>query len=518
MTDTNPENEPSMEEILASIRRIISDGEEEGDTALAADEPVAEAPEPEATVETLDPGPQAETLSAVPSGEPAEEPEEDILDLTQMVTEQGEVVDLNEAKSARGLMPAEPAQPDSDLPADPAADADFEVEVSVDDVTRAVEALAQSVAAEENDQIEAVAAAPEEPADLEVVEEAVAALEPEPVPEPEPEPEEVVLEAEPVPEAESPGIEFEMPEPNALELETAEPEAAEPDPLELDTPAEAPASALDALAEIEAVIDPEPEGPAAESEALQELEEAPASADETLSEIDQILARAREAAEAQAAENVAAEAEAAASDDVAELVAGLQGAGAGEAAAEPQEPAASAEEADPAGMLEGIRAAVEESLGLSPSDRGGGGVETQASAAEEHAGLDVEAETEALLAGLEARVSPEPQEQDVSSRKESDLDFESGNDAAAGSDPGLISSATAAGAVAALGDLARASRESSEGRGSGTPLGTNRTLEEMVVSAIAPQLKAWLDSNLEPLVERIVREEIQRLRRRSEDY
>ena len=72
--------------------------------------------------------------------------------------------------------------------------------------------------------------------------------------------------------------------------------------------------------------------------------------------------------------------------------------------------------------------------------------------------------------------------------------------------------------IAALGDLARASREGPGERGGGTPLGTNRTLEEMVVAAIAPQLKAWLDSNLEPLVERIVREEIQRLRRRSEDY
>ena len=40
----------------------------------------------------------------------------------------------------------------------------------------------------------------------------------------------------------------------------------------------------------------------------------------------------------------------------------------------------------------------------------------------------------------------------------------------------------------------------------------------MVMDAMAPHLKAWLDANLGPLVEKVVREEIQRLRRRSEDY
>ncbi len=517
MTDTNPENEPSMEEILASIRRIISDGEEEGDSALAADEPAAAPVEPEAVVEALDPAPPPETFSAVPSGEPAEEPEEDILDLTQMVTEQGEVVDLNEAKSARGLMPAEPAPAESIPAEDPSADADFEVEVTVDDVTRAVEALAQSVAAEESDEIEAVAAPVEETPNLEVVEEAVAALPPEP--EPEPEPEEVVA-AEPTSEIESPEIELEASEPQPEVMETdfapaAEPEP-EPEPLELETPIEEPASAADALAEIEAVIDPDPEvqAAAAQSEDLQEHEEAPATADETLSEIDQILARAREAAEVQAAQNVAAEVEVAAAVDFENSEPGDDAAPpGGEAAAEP-----AAGESNPAGMLEGIRAAVEESLGLNSTDRSDGGVETQASAAEEHAELDLEAETEALLAGLEARVRRDPEEQDVSSRKESDLELGAGDDAAAGSEPSLISSAAADGAIAALGDLARASRETSGGHGGGTPLGANRTLEEMVVDAITPHLKAWLDSNLEPLVERIVREEIQRLRRRSEDY
>ena len=57
-------HEPTMEEILASIRRIISEDDAPEDTeAKAAPEPVAVAPEPEP--------------------EPEDEPEEDVLELTE---------------------------------------------------------------------------------------------------------------------------------------------------------------------------------------------------------------------------------------------------------------------------------------------------------------------------------------------------------------------------------------------------------------------------------------------------
>ena len=76
MSDQNAEQEPSMEEILASIRRIISeDGEEEG-TAETAPEEVAEA----------------EPAQEEPAPEP--EPEEEVLELTDEIQDDGTVVNL----------------------------------------------------------------------------------------------------------------------------------------------------------------------------------------------------------------------------------------------------------------------------------------------------------------------------------------------------------------------------------------------------------------------------------------
>ncbi|MEM7225672.1 MAG: DUF2497 domain-containing protein [Pseudomonadota bacterium] len=43
------------------------------------------------------------------------------------------------------------------------------------------------------------------------------------------------------------------------------------------------------------------------------------------------------------------------------------------------------------------------------------------------------------------------------------------------------------------------------------------TLETLVREAIEPQLKSWMDENLEKVVERVVRDEVRRLARRAED-
>jgi cell pole-organizing protein PopZ len=81
MSDTKSQQEPSMEEILASIRRIISED----------NEPEASAPEP---------APPKTAREPVPA--PAEDPEfpeqmdEDVLELTQMVRDDGSVVDLRD--------------------------------------------------------------------------------------------------------------------------------------------------------------------------------------------------------------------------------------------------------------------------------------------------------------------------------------------------------------------------------------------------------------------------------------
>ncbi|MGP1276216.1 MAG: DUF2497 domain-containing protein [Caulobacterales bacterium] len=81
----NAEQEPTMEEILASIRRIINEDDEPQAGAAAAAEPAAPAPEPEPVFE------------AAPEPEPEPEPasdeiniEDDVLELTDRVEEETE--------------------------------------------------------------------------------------------------------------------------------------------------------------------------------------------------------------------------------------------------------------------------------------------------------------------------------------------------------------------------------------------------------------------------------------------
>jgi len=75
----------------------------------------------------------------------------------------------------------------------------------------------------------------------------------------------------------------------------------------------------------------------------------------------------------------------------------------------------------------------------------------------------------------------------------------------------LVSMATAAASVAALSQLADLGQRGQVGT---TPLGeAGRTLESLVRELLRPMLRDWMDANLTPLVERLVREEIQRLAR-----
>ncbi|MGV8996082.1 MAG: DUF2497 domain-containing protein [Parvibaculaceae bacterium] len=69
----------------------------------------------------------------------------------------------------------------------------------------------------------------------------------------------------------------------------------------------------------------------------------------------------------------------------------------------------------------------------------------------------------------------------------------------------LISTEAAGAASAAFGALASSMMTSSGGR----------TLEDLVADMLRPMLKSWLDTNLPPLVEQLVREEIERIARRS---
>ena len=72
----------------------------------------------------------------------------------------------------------------------------------------------------------------------------------------------------------------------------------------------------------------------------------------------------------------------------------------------------------------------------------------------------------------------------------------------------IISAGTAAASIAALSALTRETAR-------GPAMSGDRALEEATRELLKPLLKAWLDTNLPPLIERIVREEIARLRREA---
>jgi len=80
-------------------------------------------------------------------------------------------------------------------------------------------------------------------------------------------------------------------------------------------------------------------------------------------------------------------------------------------------------------------------------------------------------------------------------------------DAAEPEKPNLLSPDAQATASAAFGALASTMLSHSGGA---------RTLEEIVEDLLRPLLRAWLDQNLPPLVEKLVREEIERVARRGQ--
>lgn len=162
MSDQEAQQEPSMEEILASIRRIISeDGDEE--TAAAPEEAAAEVDAPEALAE---PEPEPEVAEVAEEEEILElTDEEEVLELTDEVQDDGTVVNLNTGE---------------EVPEDDAPDEVFE-----------------EPQAEDEEEIELEMVDSDEP--TEETEEIIAEPEPEPEPQPEAEPEPVsIAEPEPV--------------------------------------------------------------------------------------------------------------------------------------------------------------------------------------------------------------------------------------------------------------------------------------------------------------------------------
>lgn len=78
-------------------------------------------------------------------------------------------------------------------------------------------------------------------------------------------------------------------------------------------------------------------------------------------------------------------------------------------------------------------------------------------------------------------------------------------------DGSLVSPAAAQASTSALARLTRA--VASDDR---PAPGGGRSVEDLVVELLRPQLKEWLDQNLAPLVERVVEQEIKKLARRAE--
>ncbi len=84
-SESNAQQDPSMEEILASIRRIISEGDEEGAPEEGAEEQVAEeAPAEEAEVQE-----EISEVEAAPD-------EEDVLELTDVVDDDDAMPDAGD--------------------------------------------------------------------------------------------------------------------------------------------------------------------------------------------------------------------------------------------------------------------------------------------------------------------------------------------------------------------------------------------------------------------------------------
>ena len=115
MSETDSQQEPTMEEILASIRKIISEDEEEPAEKSEAAEPVVE-PEPEPEEE-----PEAEF-----------EEEAEVLELTEMVEEEVEPEPEPEFEPEEESEPE--YEPEPEIEEEPEPEIEFAMDSGIDDV------------------------------------------------------------------------------------------------------------------------------------------------------------------------------------------------------------------------------------------------------------------------------------------------------------------------------------------------------------------------------------------------
>jgi hypothetical protein len=81
--------------------------------------------------------------------------------------------------------------------------------------------------------------------------------------------------------------------------------------------------------------------------------------------------------------------------------------------------------------------------------------------------------------------------------------------------PDLIAPEVASAATASFAQLLQPSKKAQESLPD-RPTGDGLLVETLVRQAVEPLLKAWLDQHIEPIVEKFVRREVERLARKAE--
>ena len=104
---------------------------------------------------------------------------------------------------------------------------------------------------------------------------------------------------------------------------------------------------------------------------------------------------------------------------------------------------------------------------------------------------------------------------EMANPKDDSVEFAPSNGSAGASGERLVSDAAAAAATATFAELARSMAQEPTSSGN-MPLGAGRTLEDLVKEMLRPMLKDWLDRNLPPMVEHMVRRELDRMTRKAE--
>jgi len=94
MSDNSTEEEPSIEEILSSIRQIISDDDEDATMEETVEEEAAAEPDvaPEPEQDVVEPEPEPEAEEPEPEPEPEEPEEEDVFELTEDYLEEDDEI------------------------------------------------------------------------------------------------------------------------------------------------------------------------------------------------------------------------------------------------------------------------------------------------------------------------------------------------------------------------------------------------------------------------------------------